>query len=154
MGSGKKQPILGAVAGALIGFFGASVFEFQTNDPAFADQQAWNVVWVITGLGSFATAMLGRTANRPIKGRTRDALIGLLGGVFVGLLAGAAIGDLLVEREIETGRWAGDDILSIKMREFARVNYRTACSCFGMIIGGVLGGGIGLLLRGRPRRIE
>lgn len=154
MSSARKQPILGAVSGALIGLVGASFFELQTNDPAFADPRAENFVLVTAVLCGFACATLGYFANRPIKGRSRNVLIGLLAGVIVGLIVGAGIGDVLVERAIATGRWAGEDILSIKMRGFARVNYRTTCSCFGMIIGGILGGGIGLLFRVKQGRIE
>jgi len=154
MDSGKKQPVLGTVAGAVVGFLVASVYEFLTNDPAFADQQAWSVILVIAAVCGFAAAMLGYFANCQIEGRTKFALIGLLTGTVAGIIGGAVAGDILAERVIASEKLTGDDIHSIKMSSYMRISYRQNGLCLGAIVGGVLGTGIGLSFRAKPNQIQ
>ena len=155
MGSAKKQPFLGAIAGSVFGlaagFFAGILFIPYQADPTRSLEQVRETMFAVSAGGAVVGVFLGYFANRPLTGRANLVTIGMLAGVIVGLLGGVGLSEILSERAIDMAGFDRDDEFFGKMTAGIKGSYRTCGLWFGSIVGGLAGVGISLLISSKSR---
>ena len=145
MNSTRKQPILGAIAGLVLGFFVGLLVSPDKSDPYQTFQRVWETILNCSAGGTVVGFILGCFANRLLKGRTKHVAVGLLAGVILGLLGGVLVSEFMFERAVDLAGFDRDDPFFGKRTAAIRVSYRTFSLIFGPILGGAAGAGVGIL---------
>lgn len=145
MNSARKQPILGAIAGLVLGFFVGLLASPDKSDPYHTFQRVWETILNCSVGGTIVGFLLGCFANRSLKGWTKHVAVGLLAGVILGLLGGVLVSEFMIERAVDLVGFDRDDPFFGKRTAAIRVSYRTYSLITGPTLGAIAGVGIGFL---------